>query len=1082
MFKLIQKDNEYTISIQDENNHIYQYVLLKNGENELRIPIENNEAKITVANLIQWHTEFTNKNIIVSLEYLAQLTNNDENGQNLIKIDESYYERRNRLLKPHRMNLVVEGLDSFKINDIEVNPFFNKEGFFVISFNKDVRVSNFYSNRKLQKIKISNKELSLRGTLAIRNFPLTALKLEIQSRSTSLSKYARVEPKFLQKIKTKRGFVYQYEVKVEALTEFKALLEEVYTEVDEDNWDLNWILEQKEVVQPSKIRCGMPKVIVEELMSGEISIRKGQTMHNFVPYFTLKGHNLSFFYNQYSNEEFTTYSSIVKKGKKKGKQKSGIWIIGEKQYKAQDNGLRFFEYMRTQHPEIEAYYVIREDSPERENVLPFGNVITYRSKEHFELIVKADYICGTHHPDSLYPNRSKRFTKLIKGKRVFLQHGVLGVKNIATIYGKKIKDFQTDLFITSSDLEKNIVLNDFDYEDYEVAVTGLPRFSKLFAQDIPVKQQILIIPTWRDWLTTKDRLLQSEYYERYSALINDPKLLALKEKGVDILFCLHPNMQQFTEYFHVPEEITVIHQGERLVQDLLKESALLITDYSSVAFDFSFLHKPVIYYQFDRENFLGKFPSHLDLDAMLPGVITDDGAQVVEEIWQSYNEQFTMSDHYKNLANQFIKHRDINASERIYEAILAIPDKKPLMDEIKNHQIYGAAKKKFRTNKNYFPTMRKLYKVMSKVLKKDPNLILFESNVGKQVSDSPFAIYEELIRTNVNYKYVWAYNGKISFENSNTKVIKRLSPEYFYYLAKAKFWINNQNFPSYLKKQKSQTYIQTWHGTPLKKMQNDVEHFEGKDSGYIHRVNAAVKQWDYLVSPSPYATKAFRSAFQFKKEILEVGYPRNDIFYAGKEQQQLRSEAVKKKYLIPENKKIILYAPTFRDDQVDSKNKHQFDLQLDLEKLKATLSEDYVLLIRAHVIVANNLTIPLDCRNFAFNVSKYNNIQDLYLAADICITDYSSVMFDFAHTKRPLLFYTYDLEHYKENLRGFYMDFEKEAPGPLLMNTEQLIHAVTNIDDVSTQYTEKYEAFYTKYCGLEDGHAASKIVQRFFTK
>lgn len=1082
MFELIQSDNEFKINIIGETKANYINLLLRNGDSELRIPIVNNEAIVTKEHFNNWVLQYPGKNVVFCLEYLFPLNKPVKNIENrsIVEINGEIFENRRRLFKPHRMDLKISGIEPFILDQLNVTPYFNNEGIFIVCFDKTVPVKQYISNRKISKIKVSDKELFLRSNLIVRNFPIETLKLQIQSRSTSESALVKIEPKLISEKKSKDGFKYEYEFQVSFLEQFKSLLDKVALTEDEDNWDLNWIVQQKGYVQSIRIRCGMPKIIVEELLTGEVNFRKNDTIHNFVPYFTLKGHNLAFFYNQYSNEEFTTYRKIVNLGRVKKPKIEDIWIIGEKQYKAQDNGLRFFEYMRKEHPEIEAYYVIRKDSPERENVAHLGNVIDYRSKEHFELIIKAKYICGTHHPDSLYPNRSKHFSRLIKGKRVFLQHGVLGVKNIASIYGKKIKDFQTDLFITSSEIEKNIVLNDFDYEGYEVAVTGLPRFSRLFANDVAVKKQVLIIPTWRDWLTTADRFLQSEYFERYSALINDPELLKLKNEGVDLLFCLHPNMQQFTKYFNIPKEITVIHQGDRLVQDLLKESAILITDYSSVAFDFSFLHKPVIYYQFDRNRFLGKRPSHLDLDETLPGVITDEQDKVVSEIWHSLAQNFEMSDHYKELANNFVKYRDVNSSERIYNAILNIPNKKPIIDVVTNNKIYDVVKSKFRKNKNYFPVMRKLYKVFSKTLKKDPKMILFESGVGKQLSDSPKAIYDELVAQNADYNYVWIYNGKQPIKQSHTRVVKRLSPEYYYYLAKSKYWVNNQNFPHYIKKQKNQTYIQTWHGTPLKRMQNDVKEFKGKDAGYLNRVNSAVKQWDYLVSPSPYATKAFRSAFNFEKEVLEVGYPRNDIFYDKSGKQELLISNVVKKYNIPKDKKVILYAPTFRDDDVNNKNKHLFKLQLDLDKLFENFADEYVILIRAHVIVANKLMIPEEFKDFVINVSDYEDIQHLYLASDICITDYSSVMFDFAHTKRPLLFFTYDLQHYKENLRGFYMDFEKEAPGPLMLDTDEVITAIANLDEVVVQYKEKYSQFYDKYCGIEQGNASEQIVKKFF--
>src|SRR5699024_280699 len=143
-------------------------------------------------------------------------------------------------------------------------------------------------------------------------------------------------------------------------------------------------------------------------------------------------------------------------------------------------------------------------------------------------------------------------------------------------------------------------------------------------------------------------------------------------------------------------------------------------------------------------------------------------------------------------------------------------------------------------------------------------------------------------------------------------------------------------------------------------------------------------------------------------------------------------EEVKNTLKLPKDKKVILYAPTFRDDQASNKNKFLFDVQMDLEKMKEQLGDDYIVLLRMHIVISNKLKIDETLRDFVKNVSGYPDIQELLLLADILITDYSSVMFDFANTGKPMLFYTYDLENYRDNVRGFYMDFETEAPGPLV--------------------------------------------------
>src|SRR5699024_865895 len=152
------------------------------------------------------------------------------------------------------------------------------------------------------------------------------------------------------------------------------------------------------------------------------------------------------------------------------------------------------------------------------------------------------------------------------------------------------------------------------YREDEVVATGLARFESLFTEDIPLKRQVLIIPTWRDWITNNTIFEESDYFAKYKELLFDPRLKEFSEKHqIELVFCLHPNMQDYVDYF-ADAPVTIIRQGERDVQDLIKESMVMLTDYSSVAFDFSFLHKPVVYYQFDRNRFLGKNPSHLDLD------------------------------------------------------------------------------------------------------------------------------------------------------------------------------------------------------------------------------------------------------------------------------------------------------------------------------------------------------------------------------------------------------------------------------------------------------------------------------------
>jgi CDP-glycerol glycerophosphotransferase len=153
-------------------------------------------------------------------------------------------------------------------------------------------------------------------------------------------------------------------------------------------------------------------------------------------------------------------------------------------------------------------------------------------------------------------------------------------------------------------------------------------------------------------------------------------------------------------------------------------------------------------------------------------------------------------------------------------------------------------------------------------------------------------------------------------------------------------------------------------------------------------------------------------------------------------------------------------------------------MKLDLERMHRRFKDDSVLLIRGHQLVANSVDTSM-FGGFARNVSHYPDISDLYLVADVLVTDYSSVMFDFVNTGRPMVFFTHDLEAYRDDLRGFYVDFEAEAPGPLLGHTTEVADAVADLDAVAAAHADRYDAFRRKFASLEDGRASGRFVDQF---
>ena len=352
--------------------------------------------------------------------------------------------------------------------------------------------------------------------------------------------------------------------------------------------------------------------------------------------------------------------------------------------------------------------------------------------------------------------------------------------------------------------------------------------------------------------------------------------------------------------------------------------------------------------------------------------------------------------------------------------------------------------------------------------------IYFDSFTGRQFSDSPRAIYEELRRRGVTYPAGWLVrDGQVELPGDLT-VVRHTGEPYYESLARSAHIVSNSRLPQWFARRDGQTVLQTWHGSMLKRIGFDIEKIRGKSRDYHEKLAYEVEQWDYLVSPSPWATPILRQAFRFDGEILETGYPRNDIFYSPDRHEI--AERTRRALGLPEDKKVIMYAPTWRDNKFYSRGKYKLDLRLDLQRAYEKLGDEYVLLVRRHPWVVDR--VPRAGRDFVYDVSTYPEIMDLFLITDVLITDYSSLMFDFANTGRPMLFFTYDMAEYRDNLRGFYFDFEATAPGPLLATSDEVIEALADVDAVAAGHADRYEAFVDQFCPLDDGKAAARVVDR----
>lgn len=406
----------------------------------------------------------------------------------------------------------------------------------------------------------------------------------------------------------------------------------------------------------------------------------------------------------------------------------------------------------------------------------------------------------------------------------------------------------------------------------------------------------------------------------------------------------------------------------------------------------------------------------------------------------------------------------------------------------RNHDLSGTQKviarhlaksklKKMLKNKNEVNKYLYRHKYLEETI--EENWVMFETFMGKSYADSPKYIYEYLAKNYPGkYKFIWVLNDpkeKLPYEGI---IVKRFTKKYAYYLAKSKYFVFNIRQPLWFRKREEQVFLETWHGTPLKRLAFDQEEVTAASPTYKAQFYRQKQEWDYLIAANKFSSDIFKSCFMYTNgTMLEIGYPRNDLLYApNKDEIALE---LKKKLHIPLDKKTILYAPTWRDDEYYGKGKYKFKLKLDLEMMKKELGDDYVILLRTHHYIADSLDVT-GVEDFAINLSKYDDITEIYLISDICITDYSSVFFDFANLKRPMLFYTYDIDKYRDVLRGFYIDMEKELPGPLVYSTNEVIEQIKNIDEMTQKYAQRYEEFYQRFCSIDDGQASKRACEAVF--
>ena len=392
--------------------------------------------------------------------------------------------------------------------------------------------------------------------------------------------------------------------------------------------------------------------------------------------------------------------------------------------------------------------------------------------------------------------------------------------------------------------------------------------------------------------------------------------------------------------------------------------------------------------------------------------------------------------------------------------------------------------------KTMFIIKRTKYNINGLNKKTDPKIVLFSCFNGKSYTCSPKAIYEYMLSDSKykDYQFIWFFKpeevNKYDFlnKNRNTKVVSKNSKDYEKYLHIGKYWFFNFKIADYIMPKKDQVFTQCWHGTPLKRLGFDLTHYDNQLNTVKEmrkRYKVETEKFSYFISPSAYASGVFRSAWNLKEFgkndiIIEKGYPRNDFLFKYTENDV---SEIKKRILGEDikDKKIILYAPTYRANQHESGVGYVYKEEVDFEKMREKLGEEFIILFRPHYFVASVFNFD-KYKGFVYNASDVDDINDLYVISDMLITDYSSVFFDYANLKRPMIFYMYDLDYYRDESNGFYFDVEENLPGKIVKTDDDLIDEIIRISK-EFKYDKKYEEFNKKFNYLDDGEASKRVVE-----
>lgn len=347
------------------------------------------------------------------------------------------------------------------------------------------------------------------------------------------------------------------------------------------------------------------------------------------------------------------------------------WVVCERGNDAQDNGYIFFKFLIENHPEIKPIYLIRKNSPDRERVSKIGRIVEFGSFKHFLLVIGCPVkISSNLFGYAPWVQLSKYYRRnKTKDVHVFLEHGI--IKNIHEgLFSEVCKSL--DLFVCGAKPEYDFIYNKFGYKNNVPQYTGLARYDLLM--NYQTDNQIIFMPTWRASLSglSDSAFVNSDFYKCWLSLLNNQKFIkCCKDYNLIVKFYLHYSLQKYSHLFNGNDVVRIVNFGEEVVQDLLKRSKLLVTDFSSVYFDFGYMRKPVVHFQFDEATFNHEHYTKGYFDYRRDGFgdVCLESEEAVKSILKAIKNNFVTEQKYLDRMDANFVYRDTKNCERIFNRI-----------------------------------------------------------------------------------------------------------------------------------------------------------------------------------------------------------------------------------------------------------------------------------------------------------------------------------------------------------------------------------------------------------------------------